>query len=474
MKFDMFALVRFALVLFVGQAVARVDVERDVVQMFHKLQSTYQSSSLPGTLKFDDHFYPPKWKEVQSLHRFPKNHKTGAYIVDAWDYMHRMTLYRTLLESTNSHCLWKSKANNLDEENDLSFLSWGNILWGLPLQHGWQYGSGRLFITSTTTESQGLNTTTEKMNEKSWWPDMNYYLSVVPYLGAMEAGVVPLIEITYNPDTIRFCDDSKKSLQSCSEILTPWKDYFLKLQETATSCDKEYNTVNALPDTPIADRLNYHLSPLMESSLQLLWKAHISSINYALGLFPIENDDLLSSKEKLFGNSWSNLVDFIAEAYFPCNFTVTNLLQTVLPHRLLSDNDSHIPGQAEGILSTHQQHSHCNGKLLQVAVATLEEDLSNKVELNNNKDNDDLSYLEKRAIRYIDLLGVLNEASDDKIEEYWSNRMMCTEEGRSHGRKLLMFGIYRPIIIVEETIALLQLVQEEKENNTVCGIYQYK
>eukprot|EP01040_Poterioochromonas_malhamensis_P013895 gene13895-15334_t len=218
MNFDTFALC--------GQAVARVDVERDVVQMFHKLQSTHQSSSVQGTLKFDDHFYPPKWKEVQSLHRFSKNHKTGAYIVDVWDYMHRKTLYRTLLESTNSHCLWKSRANNLDEENDLSFLSWGNILWGLPLQHGWQNGSGRLFITSTTTESQGLNKTTEKMNEQAWWPDMNYYLSVVPYLGAMEAGVVPLIEITYNPDTTRFCDDSKKSLQSCNEILTPWKDYF--------------------------------------------------------------------------------------------------------------------------------------------------------------------------------------------------------------------------------------------------------
>lgn len=34
----------------------------------------------------------------------------------------------------------------------------------------------------------------------AWWADMNYYLSVVPYLGAVEAGLAPKIAVRRNPD----------------------------------------------------------------------------------------------------------------------------------------------------------------------------------------------------------------------------------------------------------------------------------
>jgi len=34
----------------------------------------------------------------------------------------------------------------------------------------------------------------------AWWADMNYYLSVIPYFGAMEANVAPQITLKHNPN----------------------------------------------------------------------------------------------------------------------------------------------------------------------------------------------------------------------------------------------------------------------------------
>lgn len=89
---------------------------------------------------------------------------TAGDTINAWDYVDRQRLYRHLVTKIN-HCEWDSVEPNY----------WGNIIWGLPLQHSWQYETARLSVGS----EEGLKSTT--FSPKAWWGCMNYYLSVIPY-----------------------------------------------------------------------------------------------------------------------------------------------------------------------------------------------------------------------------------------------------------------------------------------------------
>lgn len=95
---------------------------------------------------------PPLWSEVPSLDKsnFDMDSQ-GRFIIDVWNYTNRMALYKHLIENIN-HCEWSSPSNIGKIFHDSSLnssdlnLNPGSILWGLPLQHGWQYSSGRLFV----------------------------------------------------------------------------------------------------------------------------------------------------------------------------------------------------------------------------------------------------------------------------------------------------------------------------------------
>ncbi|XP_012516244.1 PREDICTED: protein LEG1 homolog [Propithecus coquereli] len=72
---------------------------------------------------------PPLWKE--SPGQFSDYRvENGVYIVDPWVFPERMGLYKILLNQTARYF------EKFAPENEQ------NILWGLPLQHGWQYSSG--------------------------------------------------------------------------------------------------------------------------------------------------------------------------------------------------------------------------------------------------------------------------------------------------------------------------------------------
>lgn len=168
---------------------------------------------------------PPYWTQVKSLtsDHFPVD-SDGALMVDAWDYLQRMALYKHLIEHVD-HCLWStSDEGDGGRGGDRGRLSDrdlypGNIIWGLALQHGWQQGSGRLMdpLVMTTTagtatasngtsasadtyiHAQAHEATDTTISPSSWWACMNYYLSVLPYLGAVEAGLAPSVALLSNP-----------------------------------------------------------------------------------------------------------------------------------------------------------------------------------------------------------------------------------------------------------------------------------
>ena len=72
--------------------------------------------------------------------------RNGEYLINAWDYMDRMALYKNLIENVK-HCEWTNRIPSkaeIDPSILIEKFNLGSILWGLPLQHGWQLSSGRL------------------------------------------------------------------------------------------------------------------------------------------------------------------------------------------------------------------------------------------------------------------------------------------------------------------------------------------
>ncbi|KAI6071297.1 Protein LEG1-like protein [Aix galericulata] len=229
--------------------------------------------------------YPPLWDIVpENLLNFPV--KGNKIVIDPWNYRERLGVYKSLLNSSAKYF------TNFGSQNV------GNILWGLPLQHGWQFRTG-----------------------------MNYYLAVIPFLGAVEAGLfreVPY-EIELLPPEERkddFCYSVADCRSRIPELMDKWKAYFEYLQFT------EQNAMG--PET--------FSSFILDDALHYMWNAHVASIAYALPKF---QDSLryLPDPEANFGEDWANAVDFIAATHFCTDLQTTNNFQRFLPQRMLVEGD---------------------------------------------------------------------------------------------------------------------------------------
>lgn len=87
------------------------------------------SVSLAGDSSLSD-LYPPLWEESPGQFNDYRV-ENGKYIIDPWVYPERMGMYKILLNKTAID-FERFAPENKD-----------NILWGLPLQHGWQYSTGK-------------------------------------------------------------------------------------------------------------------------------------------------------------------------------------------------------------------------------------------------------------------------------------------------------------------------------------------
>ena len=84
----------------------------------------------------------------------------------------------------------------------------------------------------------------------------------------------------------------------------------------------------------------------------------------------------MSTPESNFSKSWATLVDFIASSYFLCDMVTTDILQNLLPPRVLNEDD-------------------------QVPFIK------------------DFSHLQNRAVILIDSVYAINEKTQEKLESFW-------------------------------------------------------
>lgn len=325
---------------------------------------------------------PPYWDQAVLLGALPRDKSTNATVIDPWVYSERLGAMKTLiLETTHaSPCLFENDVNN-------------NILWGLALQFGWQFSSGRLFTTNFT------------MTSRSWWADMNYQLMIIPLLGASAASFpnIPHKIYVQHPKLTNgtiFCrnNTSTRLSTACARMRLAqanWKTFFLKMQEAETNCTK------------------YGRDDAFDNLLGYMWDAHTSSLDEGMKVPYVQGAlSNFAKEEGAFGLGWASLVEFIAAAHFVTDFNGTTQQQTLLPTRMLQKGD--VPGKIK-----------------------------------------DMPTLTNRGIKMIEELSKLNAGSGGRILKLWL-RAMCSKEGRVEGRYLINKAIRDPSVLIGGILKIIR------------------
>jgi hypothetical protein len=247
--------------------------------------------------------YPPHWYGVpSSLTDFPLvNDSSSQYrLIDPWFYPHRLGLFKILINITTPFMPFCSSSNA------------SNILFALPSQFGWLFNSNRLFTNGTMN-----------ISVNSWWASANYYLSVIPFLVAMDIGLIdkePFRIVSRD----KFCSHSYECLHQVPDAMAQWHLFFIHLQQSASCIGNEKL------DKRIIDKC--YLGPM--------WLAYKSSLDGAFPLVQSKIHFLPSNAEKLFGLAWARLLNLIAMTRKNTDLheTIKNQRQ-FLPYRMLNESD---------------------------------------------------------------------------------------------------------------------------------------
>ncbi|NWI37937.1 LEG1H protein, partial [Picathartes gymnocephalus] len=259
--------------------------------------------------------YPPLWDLApKNLLDFPV--KDNKIVISAWNYQDRLGVYKSLLNASAKYFGAFGPQNS------------GNILWGLPLQHGWQFHTGRLADPSGVTSCGYENGELLCQSVRSWWSCMNFYLAIIPFLGAVEAGLFGQLpyEIEILPPEEQkedFCYSVKDCWSHMPKLMDDWKAFF-----EVNNFLKKHKSVSSARFSSFK----------LDDALGLMWKAHTTSLAYALPKFQ-DRLKYFSNPEANFGEDWANAVDFIAATHFSTDLLNTNNFQAFLPQRILVEGD---------------------------------------------------------------------------------------------------------------------------------------
>nr|KAF6504165.1 liver enriched gene 1-like protein [Rousettus aegyptiacus] len=247
--------------------------------------------------------YPPLWEESPSQLNDYKV-ENGKYIVNPWVYPERLGAYKILLNKTGSYF------EKFGPENKL------NLLWGLPLQHGWQYTSGRLADPTQETDCGYESGDHLCISVDSWWADINYFLWSLPFLAAVDSGIMGISsnQVLLSPpakDQKKFCLSVAACQSSFPKAMKKWKDFYQHLKVASSS---------------------------FEDLLEYLWAAHTSTLETTHKAFE-DRFQYYSKPEASFGRNWLVSVKYIGAIEFPTTLIKTHEFQKVLPQRMLVDGD---------------------------------------------------------------------------------------------------------------------------------------
>ena len=227
---------------------------------------------------------PPFWNSTYNLRDFPTG-DDGKIIVDAFNYTHRMAMYHELLSSID-HCLWNT---NMIDVDGTEIEKAGSPIWGLIIQHGWQFYSDRLCIPDDV--SQGF-----VFGSDCWWGCGNYFFSIIPYFAAESLSLVPPLRAIARESDQDFICHTVEECQSkggdTGAAMEHWASLFKYVHQTKNDCKPE-----DIPDPK---------SPFMDEMLKTYWSSHVSSIAGVAQCGDASHS--YNEVESKYANSWVTIV----------------------------------------------------------------------------------------------------------------------------------------------------------------------
>ncbi|XP_004326734.3 protein LEG1 homolog [Tursiops truncatus] len=146
----------------------------------------------------------------------------------------------------------------------------------------------------------------------SWWADLNYYLSAIPFLAMVDSGIMGISSdnVTFLPpskDQMNFCYNVSSCYSSFPDTMKKWNKFYQQVKSYSRNFD---------------DLLNY------------LWVAHVSSLKVVHEKFHSRLQHY-SKQEAEFESSRALFVDYLAPPLFPSALIRTYGLQRGLPTQML-------------------------------------------------------------------------------------------------------------------------------------------
>ncbi|KAM6964798.1 protein LEG1 homolog [Aplochiton taeniatus] len=251
---------------------------------------------------------PILWDKASSqLSELPQ--ADGVTTVNPWDYQQRMSLYRLLISSTDPY-MGSMGSNATDSP-----------LWGFPLQLGWKLKSGRLVDPSGATSCGQESGDQMCISPQSWWACVNYFLSVVPFLSAVQQGLMGdgvLVKILVPEGGQDYCSSYTDCLTRYPDPTAKWDTFFQGLKPASES-----------PASDLEKR---------DHILGLMWSAQQASLSTSSACK--DRRTYYSRPERSFADSWLNAADYVAVTRFQSNMARSLMFMAPLPSRVLKEGDN--------------------------------------------------------------------------------------------------------------------------------------
>ncbi|GGP68688.1 Leg1-related protein [Saccharothrix coeruleofusca] len=211
-------------------------------------------------------------------------------VFDPFSFEQRMAAYRLMIDNTNP-------ADRFGADNR------HNPLWGLMFQHQWQFRTGRL---GASARRDG------RIDPDAPWGYGNYTLCVVPWLGAVAAGVVPALPVADPPTRSRFrYAVGGTAPAELVDAVADWRAYFT-LVDGSGQADPE-------------------------PARMALWKAHKTCLDVVVDAIADIDAAPWPELEITFLRGWCRMVDYLWAAAWPTDFGfMTAHGLDVLPESLLA------------------------------------------------------------------------------------------------------------------------------------------
>lgn len=213
-------------------------------------------------------------------------------MIDPWILTQRAVVSSSLLNATHVPAVFG--------EDNL-----GNILWGLDIQTRWQISSGRHQSKSSL-----------RIDEFAWFANINYLLTVVPYIAAMKSNLLPPTE--FLPPQSNSVGKFPLVYEDIDQdIARDWTNYF--------------ETIKILQIDP---------TYISSDNLQrLLWVVHNRTVAKAIPEFDAELQ-LLNFQEKKFSNGFGHFVEVLAMMNIKTDYPSIYSLNQMFPQRVLRVSDA--------------------------------------------------------------------------------------------------------------------------------------